>query len=87
MRMAYPGVSWMMDFRRNYFVARIGAGVYSGACAGSISWNFGSARRPGGLASLVQQHEAVTRAKAAAAKVVRMRIMMTRWWFLDVVRS
>lgn len=49
----------------------------SGAGAGAawISWNCGSGRRPGGLASLVQQQEAASIAKAETTSAERMRIM------------
>lgn len=83
MRGAQAGV--VDDSGKDYFVPRMGAldgaGVYSGAWAGSISLNLGAGRSLGGLLSLVQQHDALARAKAAAARVVRIRIMGMRWWF------
>jgi len=71
--------------RSSYFVPRMGAldGVYSGAWAGSISWNCGSERSFGGLLSLVQQHAADARAKAAVARDVMRRIMVIRMWLLE----
>lgn len=59
-----------------HFVRWTWIGAGAGAGADSISWNCGSGRRPGGLASLVQQHEVAASAKAATAAVVRMRIMV-----------
>ncbi len=56
----------------NYFVARTtGAGV---GVVG-ISWKRGSGRNPGGLTSLVQQHEVATSAIAETMDADRMRIM------------
>lgn len=63
----------------------------SGAGAGAawISWNCGSGRRPGGLASLVQQHEAASMAKAETTSAERMRIMgwMVVCWKVRAIRQ
>ena len=66
-----------------YLVARTLAGASCGAWTAGISWKWGSGRRPGGLASLVQQHDVAARVRAAAARVVRMRIMVIRMGFWD----
>lgn len=43
----------------------------------SISWNFGSGRRRGGLGSPVQQQEAAVRTKAEARRAERIRIILS----------